>query len=250
MGSKAVAIARHVLYSVAAVISHHIPWGVTMQCACKHNLATVLTKLLRPHPSLQMGSTASLLLCPPQEPQCYHYPFNEQVVKYSSSSSFNSTQGLPPPSYFVAHLKDLPCHHPNLLPLKPQGWIFFILIPRLYPGLPLSSPLVVHLRPPLYPPILFPEKSRGEYSSFTFLWFCSRFTSDFMSYCAPRGPSMSSPNFFRPSKPQRWISFILIPSFSAQSRCFEGNTFHSTSFPDCRPHLPHKANPFSLKKTG
>ena len=58
---------------------------------------------------------------PPRNHNVITTPFNEQVVKYSSSSSFNSIQGLPPPSYLVAHLKDLPCHHPNLLPLKPQG---------------------------------------------------------------------------------------------------------------------------------
>ena len=71
-----------------------------------------------------------------------------------------------------------------------------------------------------------------------------------MSCCAPRGPSMSSPKFPRPCKPQEWISFILVPSFSAQSRLFEGITSHFTSFPDCCPHLPHKANNFSLKITG
>ena len=53
-----------------------------------------------------------------------------------------------------------------------------------------------------------------------------------------------------PCKPQEWISFILVPSFSAQSRLFEGITSHFTSFPDCCPHLPHKENNFSLKITG
>ena len=71
-----------------------------------------------------------------------------------------------------------------------------------------------------------------------------------MSCCAPQGPLMSSPKLSRPCKPQEWISFILVPSFSAQSRLFEGITSHFTSFPDCCPHLPHKANNFSLKITG
>ena len=118
---------------------------------------------------------------------------------------------------------------------------------QVYFCLPLLS---CTLRPTLYPQILLPEKSRGEYSSFMFLSFCSRFTSACMTYCAPWGPSMSSPKFSCPCKPQGWISFILIASFSLQSRCFEGNTFHFPSFPDCRPHLPHKANPLSLKLTG
>ena len=71
-----------------------------------------------------------------------------------------------------------------------------------------------------------------------------------MSCCAPRGPLMSLLKFPRPCKPQEWISFILVPSFSAQSRLFEGIISHFTSFPDCCPHLPHKANNFSLKITG